>query len=279
MRLRLRSGLLMFLAIAALFFSSVIFSYAQSVNYYYDDSNRLIRVEYPDGTVIGYAYDETGNRIEEAVVPPATTLVSVSGPITTDTPTYTWNSVFGATLYCIKVDDSTGTKIDQCYTPAQAGCPDNTGTCSVTPAVQLSGGNGQWWVRVYDPAGYGPWSTANNFSVNPPPAATLVSPNGTTMTNQPTYTWNAVPGSSQYYLSVNDSTGPKIQQWYTAQEAGCPNGTGNCSVTPSTPLAEGGGQWWIQTYMGAALSFGRNAGLTPHFSNRFATQNESFPFR
>jgi hypothetical protein len=71
------------------------------------------------------------------------------------------------------------------------------------------------------------------------------------MTNQPTYTWNAVPGSSQYYLSVNDSTGPKIQQWYTAQEAGCPNGTGNCSVTPSTPLAEGGGQWWIQAYIPA----------------------------
>jgi YD repeat-containing protein len=89
MRLRLRSGLLMILAIAALFFSSVIFSYAQSVNYYYDDLNRLIRVEYPDGTAIGYGYDETGNRIEEALIPPATTLVSVSGPITTATPTYT----------------------------------------------------------------------------------------------------------------------------------------------------------------------------------------------
>jgi len=55
----------------------------------------------------------------------------------------------------------------------------------------------------------------------------------------------SVPGSSQYYLLVNDSTGPKIQQWYTAQEVGCPDGTGTCSVTPSTSLAEGAGQWWI----------------------------------
>ena len=240
---------------------SIAISYGQSVNYFYDDSNRLIRVEYPDGTVIGYSYDAVGNRVEEALVPPTGTPVSVSGPITTATPTYVWDAAFGATMYCIKVNDSTGTKIEQCYTPAQAGCPDGTGTCSVTPAVELAGGAGQWWIRIYDPAGYGPWSAAMDFSVNPPPAATLVSPNGTIGTDHPTYTWNAVSGSSSYYLTVNDSGGVRIQQWYTAGDAGCPSGTGTCAVTPSIHLAGGAGQWWIQTYNTAGngpLSSGMN---------------------
>jgi YD repeat-containing protein len=86
---------------------SIAVSYGQSVNYYYDDLNRLIRVEYPDGTVIGYFYDAVGNRVEEALVPPTGSPVSVSGPITTATPTYVWDAAFGATLYCIKVNDST----------------------------------------------------------------------------------------------------------------------------------------------------------------------------
>jgi YD repeat-containing protein len=152
---RVRNIAVMTLILLSLSLFSAVPTSGQTVNYYYDDLNRLIRVEYPDGTIIGYGYDEAGNRFEEALVPPATTLVSVSGSITTATPTYTWDAVFGATMYCIKVNDSTGTKIEQCYTPAEAGCPNNTGTCSVTPAVELAGGAGQWWIRVYDPAGYG----------------------------------------------------------------------------------------------------------------------------
>ncbi len=248
MGLKFRRNLLMILAIIMLFFIPLTASYGQSVNYYYDDLNRLIRVEYPDGTVVGYGYDPVGNQVEEALAPPTGTPVSVSGPITTATPTYTWDAVFGATMYCLKVNDSTGTQIDQCYTLAEVNCPQNTGTCSVTPSVVLAGGAGQWWIRIYNPAGYGSWSAAMDFSVNPPPAATLVSPNGSIATQQPTYTWNAVPGSTQYYLTVNDSSGVRIQQWYTDQQAGCPGGAGTCSATPSTQLVEGTGQWWIQTY-------------------------------
>ena len=258
---RLRKVSVTIVAMIVSLLLSIAICYGQTVNYYYDDSNRLIRIEYPDGTVIGYSYDAVGNRVEEALVPPTGTPVSVSGPITTATPTYVWDAAFGATMYCIKVNDSTGTRIEQCYTPAEAGCPNGTGTCSVTPAVELAGGAGQWWIRIYDPAGYGPWSAAMDFSVNPPPAATLVWPTLAVTTTQPIYIWNAVPGSTRYYLAVDDSTGPKIQQWYTSQEVGCPSGTGTCSVTPSTLLAEGAGQWWIQTYNTAGngpLSDGMN---------------------
>ena len=87
-------------------------------------------------------------------------------------------------------------------------------------------------------------------SAGPPGKATLVSPTGTITTATPTYTWNAVATATYYQLYVNDSTtnSGKIVAWYTAADAGCGSGTGNCSVTPSTALAAGAAQWWVQTW-------------------------------
>ena len=64
----------------------------------------------------------------------------------------------------------------------------------------------------------------------------------------PTYTWNAVPNSTWYYLWVDDSIGNKIRQWYKAADAGCSSGTGIRSLTPGTALAVGAGKWWVQTW-------------------------------
>jgi len=83
----------------------------------------------------------------------------------------------------------------------------------------------------------------------PPPKATLLSPSGTIRTSRPTYQWNAVSSASYYQIWVNDSkTSQKIGAWYTAAQAGCVSGTGTCAVTPSTALANGAAQWWIQTW-------------------------------
>jgi hypothetical protein len=77
----------------------------------------------------------------------------------------------------------------------------------------------------------------------------LISPSGTISTSTPAYTWNATSDSARYYLWVNDSaTNGKIKQWYAAEQAGCPSGTGTCSVTPTTSLATGPGRWWIQAW-------------------------------
>jgi len=53
---------------------------------------------------------------------------------------------------------------------------------------------------------------------NVPGKAILISPSGTIATSTPTYTWNAVPLATWYYLWVNDSANAsgKITQWYTA---------------------------------------------------------------
>jgi hypothetical protein len=104
-----------------------------------------------------------------------------------------------------------------------------------------------------------------------PGAAQLVSPSGSIATATPTYTWNAVTGATQYYLWVNNpGASPKIQQWYTADQAGCASGGSTCSVTPSTVLAAGAAQWYIQTWnangygpWSNALSFTVPGGSTP----------------
>jgi hypothetical protein len=83
----------------------------------------------------------------------------------------------------------------------------------------------------------------------PPGPATLISPSGTITVNTPTYTWDAVANSEQYQLYVWDSTETMvIDQWYTADEAGCDDGTGECSVTPPTELADDSHEWFIRTW-------------------------------
>jgi len=116
----------------------------------------------------------------------------------------------------------------------------------VTPATTLNIGAGQWWVQAKNSVGTSLWSAPLSFTVTLS-GATLISPSGTITTTTPTYTWNAIPGSTWYYLNVDDSTGDKILQWTTAAQAGCPSGTGTCSVTPTAFVIEAG-QWQIQTW-------------------------------
>lgn len=97
----------------------------------------------------------------------------------------------------------------------------------------------------------GPWSNSLSLNVTPPGPTLLVSPSGKLYKATPTYTWSAVPGSTRYYLWVNDSRSTKIKQWYTDEQAGCPSGTGTCSVTPSVGLVAGEGRWWVQTWNSA----------------------------
>jgi hypothetical protein len=188
-------------------------------------------------------------------IPPGkATLISPSGSVATGMPTYTWNAVAGATWYWLWVNDAVTSsgKIQKWYPAAEAGCASGTGTCSVTPSTTLAAGSAKWWIQTWNEAGYGPWSDGMAFVVGgagPPGKATLVSPTGTITTATPTYTWNAVTGSTWYLLWVGDGAGSaKINQWYTAESAGCSAGTGTCRVKPGSALASGSYQWWIQTW-------------------------------
>jgi hypothetical protein len=204
----------------------------------------------------GFGPWSDGRNFAVVLIPPTATLVSPSGTITTNAPTYTWNAVANATWYYLWVDDSSGNKIKQWYTAAQAGCGSGTGTCAVWVETALAAGAAKWWIQTYNAYGYGLWSTAMNFTVapaDPPGKAVLISPSGTIVTATPTYIWNAVANSNWYYLWVYDNTGYKIKQWYSPTQAGCGGGSGTCAATPGTPIAAGADKWWIQTYNGSGF--------------------------
>jgi YD repeat-containing protein len=75
--LNLSAGILALIALLAV---PTIFSYAQPVNYSYDDLNRLTRVDYGD-MVIAYTYDDMGSRATEAMRHPPITTASPPGGV------------------------------------------------------------------------------------------------------------------------------------------------------------------------------------------------------
>ncbi len=184
-------------------------------------------------------------------VPGKATLTAPSGSSGTNQPSYSWQAVTGSTWYLLRVNGPSGNVIQTWYTAAQAGCGSGTGTCSVAPSVTLNAGNYQWWVQTWNDVGYGPLSDPLSLSLAVPGKATLTAPSGSIVTNQPSYSWQAVNSSTWYLLWVTGSSGTVvIQTWYTAAQAGCGSGTGTCSVTPSVTLSAGNYQWWVQTWNG-----------------------------
>src|SRR3990172_1244195 len=101
---RIRHGLFISIALITLVFASLPASYAETVNYFYDELNRLIRVEYGNGTVIEYFYDNTGNRTDQIVDSTApTTTANPPGGIYAPGQTVTLTCNDGAGLGCDKI--------------------------------------------------------------------------------------------------------------------------------------------------------------------------------
>ncbi len=180
-------------------------------------------------------------------LPGKPTLTSPTGTISTKTPTYQWQAQTGVTWYYLWVDSSSSNVLKQWYTPEQAGCASGTGTCSVTPSVNLSAGSYAWAIQAWNGAGSSPWSDPMRFSPSVPVGASPLTPNSS-VTNPVTYTWNAVSGTTWYYLWLDGPSGNVLKKWYTPAQAGCANGTGICSVTPSITLSSGKYAWAIQAW-------------------------------
>jgi hypothetical protein len=77
---RLKRISLIFVAMIVLLSILIPISHGQSVNYYYDDLNRLIRIVYGD-TVIDYTYDDVGNRETEQIAHPPITTANPAGGV------------------------------------------------------------------------------------------------------------------------------------------------------------------------------------------------------
>lgn len=83
---KMRHGLFISLVVISLTVIAFNTSYTDTTNYVYDELNRLIRVEYGDGTVIEYIYDKTGNRTHVYVGKYTLTVNVVGGGTVTKNP-------------------------------------------------------------------------------------------------------------------------------------------------------------------------------------------------
>src|SRR6185437_6337 len=123
--------------------------------------------------------------------------------IATRTPTYTWNTISNASWYQLSITDALGVVREFWYSPSQ-GCVSSS--CTVTPNVLLAIGAAQWKVRAWRASGGGAWTAPVAFEAadSAPGTATLVSPLTPVSTVTPSFTWNAVLGTSYYLLRVTD---------------------------------------------------------------------------
>ncbi|MGH6646724.1 RCC1 domain-containing protein [Aquabacterium sp.] len=89
---------------------------------------------------------------------PPTTPEPIS-PITSQTPTYVWKAIPGASDYRINVNGSIAS-----YSAAQSGCEGGVGLCRIV-GMPLTAGVYTWYVQGYNSYGNGPWSSGTNFGL------------------------------------------------------------------------------------------------------------------
>jgi len=101
-----------------------------------------------------------GDGARPAVAP--TLLDPVDGTVR-GTPTFVWNAVAGATDYRVLVRLPNGRAAEENVSAADAGCPNQLGTCKLEYAAAITTGQVEWQARAVNKAGLGPQSDAESF--------------------------------------------------------------------------------------------------------------------
>ena len=184
-----------------------------------------------------------------AASPLGTTITYPSGTIALARPTFKWNAMTDATSYLLWIKQGTVTKLSKLYTAAQTSCGAGTGQCSLLSPLSLTAGAYTWYIRTYNTVGYGPWSSVKSFTVAVKPlAATLVLPTGTIYSTRPTFTWNAVPGTTYYTVLVKQGTRIILNKAYTKAQVKCALDTGRCTLLSPLVLTKRLNYiWQVQT--------------------------------
>ncbi len=204
---KMRHGLLISLVVISLIVVSFYTSYAETINYIYDELNRLKWVEYEDGTVIEYIYDNTGNRTElriqlPDITPPTGSIIIDSGAAFTNSTTVT------LTLSC---NDASGcSQMQFSNDNVTYSTPEAYGT---TKSWTLTSGDGEKivYAKFKDTPGY--WSIPYNDTIvldTTPPTGTITINGGAATTNSPnvilTLTCSDANGCSEMQFSNDDIT-------------------------------------------------------------------------
>jgi hypothetical protein len=176
-----------------------------------------------------------------AVFPPARP--TPTGQITTSRlPTLMWTPGARSTWYRIWLDGPGGSVAHSRWVRSSDVC--GASSCRYTWPTALRNGPYYWWVRSWNDAGEGPWSSLMSFRLAVTPGVpTLVSPNGHLSVLRPTYVWNHVPSTMWYRVYIQGPSSVLHDTWYRAT-AVC--GLTTCAVQPALNLpASGTYQWWV----------------------------------
>ena len=209
---RIRHGLLASITVVGLFFTSVLTSYAETINYIYDELNRLKRVEYGNGTVIEYTYDKAGNRLEKEIsysdTTPPTTTASPPGGV--------YNTCQTVTLTC---NDGGGSGCNKIYYTTDGTTP--TTSSSFYSAPVLMSENATLKFFATDLAGNSEMVKSEMYTVDTTPPATTASPTGGIYNSAQTVT-----------LTCSDGTGSGCDKIYYTTDGTIPTTSSPVYLSP-----------------------------------------------
>ena len=162
--------------------------------------------------------------------------------ISTANPTFSWLTSSGATDYWLDVRDSSNDAKYQGLLTASLYC--SVAQCQFAPGVTLVAGNYHWAVQAKNAAG-GTFSPDMTFSVQAPPAPTLIAPSGAISTATPTFSWNTSSGATDYWLDVRDSSNAAKYQGLLAASLYC--SVAQCQFFPGgVTFLAGSYHWSVQ---------------------------------
>jgi hypothetical protein len=197
------------------------------------------------------------------ISPPSLTLSNPSGTVTTETPTFSWSEVSGATNYTLTI-------IDQGTQQLAVSVPDIGSTALTLSATEaLTPGRAYVWSVTASVVVFGeelPVTSSVGLNIAPLGLPTTVSPRGSIASDRPTFTWTPVidavhTSAAKFILEVTDQR--------TGQVLTIPNLTGSSyTLTAAQTLTSGDIYTWSVTAVstngmvavaGPSLAFAVNA--------------------
>jgi Chitobiase/beta-hexosaminidase C-terminal domain len=173
----------------------VLFSYGQSVNYYYDDLNRLIRIDYGN-TVIDYTYDDVGNREAERIAhPPITTAAPAGGA---------YGTAQSVTLNCT---DPLGPGCANIYYTTDGSTPTTSSPVYSSPIPTSATTTLKYFAR--DTAGVNETIKTQVYTIDTIPPTTTASPGGGSYNTPRSVTLTCTdvgPGCDKIYYTTDGTT-------------------------------------------------------------------------